>query len=211
MEIGRLVRGSAIGLIVMSSMAGASQAEQPVTSLDLRNTISGEPLNLDDALPEERDTEAVKQFLATGHDPYIDVQTCFPSGKDYFLTACSGCHGEYGEGKIGPNLGDDYWTYPVNTTDTGFFSTVFGGANGMMGPHNGDLTLDQILRVMAWVRHLYSGPVASAYWLTDEQKKTYTPYRVDKDPVVAKQDGFCKVPAGSAKSDAGPGQQRSPN
>lgn len=180
-------------------MPAVAQAGQPTTSLDLRNTVTGDPLNLDDGLPEGRDTEAVKQFLATGHNPYNELKPCFPSGKDHYLTACSGCHGEYAEGKIGPNLGDDYWTYPVNTTDIGLFSTTFGGANGMMGPHNGDLSLDEILQVMAWIRHLYSGPVDSANWLTEDQKKAYTPYQLDKDRVAAKADGLCSVPGGSAQ------------
>lgn len=204
MDIGIFVRAAITALIVSPLIAVAVWAEEPAASLDLHNVVTGEPLNLDEALPEERDTEAVKQFLATGHNPYNELKSCFPSGKDRYLTACSGCHGEYAEGKLGPNLGDDYWTYPVNTTDVGLFSTVFGGANGMMGPHNGDLTLDQILQVMAWVRHLYSGPVSSADWLTADQKKAYIPYKLDKDPVVAKDDGLCTVPANSAQNNTGP-------
>ena len=44
-----------------------------------------------------------------------------------------------------------------------------------MGPHN-DLQLDEILRAMAWIRHLYTGDVAEAEWLTPEQKKVFKPY-----------------------------------
>jgi cytochrome c-L len=50
------------------------------------------------------------------------------------LTACSGCHGHEAEGKLGPGLADDYWTYPAAATDQGLFEVLFGGANGMMGP-----------------------------------------------------------------------------
>lgn len=205
-RIGKLARATAVVLLIAPLAALEAQAGQTTTSLDLRNTITGDPLSLDEALPDGRDTEAVKQFLATGLNPYNEVKTCFPSAKDFYLTACSGCHGEYAEGKIGPNLADNYWTYPVNTSDIGLFATIFGGANGMMGPHNGDLTLDQILQVMAWVRHLYSGPVANAPWFTDEQKKAYVPYQLDKDQVVAKADGLCAVPVGSAKHEPGTSQ-----
>ena len=62
------------------------------------------------------------------------------------------------EGKVGPGLNDNYWTYPKNKTDKGLFETIFGGAQGMMGPHN-DLQLNETLLVMAWIRHLYTGPV----------------------------------------------------
>ncbi len=92
------------------------------------------------------------------------------------MSDCSGCHGEVGEGKIGPGLNDDYWTYPKNEHDQGVFETVYGGARAMMGPHNGDLTLDQFMQVIAWVRHFYKDPVDKAYWLNAEQKKHYKPY-----------------------------------
>jgi cytochrome c-L len=47
----------------------------------------------------------------------------------------------------------------------------------MMGPHNEDLNPDEALQVIAWIRHLYTGPAQDAVWLNDEQKKTYTPYK----------------------------------
>lgn len=200
--IGAIARTIAIVLVGASAVAAIDRAFGSGATIDLYNTITGEPLKLDEALANGHDTPAVKQFLATGHDPYNDVKICFPSGKALFLTACSGCHGEYAEGKLGPNLGDNYWTYPVNTTDAGLFATIFGGANGMMGPHNEDLTVDEILQVMAWVRHLYSGPLADAPWLADEQKKSYVPYKLENDPVAAKVDGLCALPAADSEHNA---------
>jgi cytochrome c-L len=171
--------GLTIGMV--SAVLGAA----PPTALDLRNTITGEPLNLEDALPEGRDTPGVKKFLQTGHDPYIEDLSCLRQGQQLFLTACSGCHGLDAEGKIGPGLNDDYWTYPKNETDQGIFETVFGGARAQMGPHNEDLTLDQMLQVIAWVRHLYKDPVEHAPWLTPEQKKAYKPYTEANGKMIA--------------------------
>jgi cytochrome c-L len=148
----------------------------PQTSLDLRTTVDGAPISLADSLPTGRDTPGVKKFLQTGIDPYIDDLSCLRLGESLFLSACSGCHGEVGEGKIGPGLNDDYWTYPKNEHDQGIFETMFGGARAMMGPHNTDLTLDEFMQVIAWVRHLYKDPVEKAYWLNAEQKKHYTPF-----------------------------------
>ncbi len=34
-----------------------------------------------------------------------------------------------------------------------------------------------MLLIMAWIRHIYTGPAADADWLTPEQKKAYTPYK----------------------------------
>lgn len=165
-------------------------ADAPQTALDFRNTVTGEPLDLSLAKPEGRDTPAVKQFLQTGEDPYVDDASCLARGESLFLTSCSGCHGHLAEGKIGPGLNDNYWTYPKNETDKGFFETVFGGARAQMGPHTIDLTLDDMLLVTAWVRHLYTGPVEDAKWLTPEQKKNYKPYHEgDKLPESAK--GLC--------------------
>jgi cytochrome c-L len=191
---GVLAGAAALAMTIAPIMNGAASAAGSAATIELYNTVTGEPLKLDDALANGHDTPAVRQFLTTGRNPYNDVKSCFPSGKSLFLTACSGCHGEYAEGKLGPNLGDNYWTYPVNTTDAGLFATIFGGANGMMGPHNEDLTLDEILQVMGWVRHLYSGPVQDAPWLSEEQKKHYGPYQLEKDMVVAKSDGLCALP-----------------
>ena len=174
------VRGGLVLGVVTAALAAA-----PPTALDLRNTITGEPLNLDEALPNGRDTPGVKQFLQTGHDPYIDDLSCLKRGQTLFLTACSGCHGLDAEGKIGPGLNDDYWTYPKNETDQGLFETVFGGARGQMGPHNEDLTLDQILEVIAWVRHLYKDPVEHAPWLNAELKKNYKPYTEANGKTIA--------------------------
>jgi cytochrome c-L len=142
-----------------------------------QHTITGETLDLDTAPKEGRDTEAVKIFLETGRNPYNEEATCLPRGEYIYLSSCSGCHGHVAEGKVGPGLNDNYWTYPKNTTDKGLFETIFGGAQGMMGPHN-DLQLNEILLLMAWIRHLYTGPVEDASWLTPEQAKGFKPYKL---------------------------------
>jgi cytochrome c-L len=174
--------------------AVSAMADAPQTALDLRNTVTGEPLDLSHAKPDGRDTPAVKQFLQTGKNPYVDDHSCMAKGESLFLTACSGCHGQVGEGKIGPGLNDNYWTYPKNEKDQGIFETVFGGARAQMGPHYGDLTLDEMLLVTAWVRHLYTGPVEDAVWLNAEQKKKYQPYKLgEKFPPDA--PGMCAASA----------------
>jgi cytochrome c-L len=177
-----------------------ARSDGPPTALDLRNTVTGDPLDLGLARPDGRDTPAVKHFLQTGKNLYVDDRSCMAKGESLFLTACSGCHGQVGEGKIGPGLNDNYWTYEKNVTDQGIFETVFGGARAQMGPHTADLTLDDMLIVTAWVRHLYTGPVEDAKWLTPEQKKTYTPYQLgEKFPPDA--PGLCS----SAASKKAPG------
>jgi cytochrome c-L len=172
-------------ILVPSLLAVTIFAASAYADVELRNIVTGEVLNLEDALPEERDTPAVKSFLQTGRDPYVGVESCLPKAKDLFLSACSGCHGHLAEGKIGPGLNDNYWTYPDNATDRGLFATVFGGARAQMGPQYLNLTIDQMLLVMAWVRHVYTGPVSDATWLTPEQQKNFTAYKESDDRIAA--------------------------
>jgi cytochrome c-L len=176
------VFGKTFAAVAMSVALVATAAQAEIV---LRNTITGELLNLDDALPEGRDTPAVKKFLETGVNSYVENKGCLPKGEDLFLSACSGCHGHLAEGKVGPGLNDNYWTYPKNATDQGLFETIFGGAQAQMGPQYGSLTLDDILLVSAWVRRLYTGPAADAEWLSEEQKKTYRPYQENKNVSIS--------------------------
>jgi len=163
----------------------------PQSGVVFRNTVTGETLDTSQGKEGGRDTDAVKTFFETGQNSYIDDKACLRNGESLFATSCSGCHGHVAEGKLGPGLNDNYWTYPSNTADTGLFATIFGGANGMMGPHNENLTPDEMLQVIAWIRHLYTGPKQDALWLNDQQKAAYKPYKEgEKIPEDAK--GQCK-------------------
>ncbi len=188
MTYATLFRNLALGVLGAGLVVGAVAQ---TTSLDLRNTVTGEPMSLADALPDGRDTEGVKLFLQTGHNPYNSDKSCLRKGANMFLTACSGCHGHLAEGKIGPGLNDNYWTYPKNMTDQGLFETIFGGAQAQMGPQSLNLTLDEILQVMSWVRHLYKDDVKDAPWLTEDEKKNFKPYSEAQSPIPEDAPGLC--------------------
>lgn len=171
MAISKSFRIAAAGVLVACSAIGAAAMQ------NFQHTITGETLKILEEAPEAgRDTPAVKSFLETGINPYNSVKGCMPKGEEAYLVACSGCHGHVGEGKLGPGLADAYWTYPKNLTDKGLFETIFGGAQGMMGPHGGHLELDELLKLMAWIRNLNVGSADDASWLTDAQKQSFKPY-----------------------------------
>ena len=161
--------GAAACLVTLGAIAQTA-------GITFRNTITGEVLNFDDALPEGKDTPGVKEFMASGKNPYNEDASCLKLGEQLFLSACSGCHGHLAEGKIGPGLNDAYWTYPQNETDEGLFSTIYGGGQASMGPQYQNLTLDEMLKVMAWIRHLFKEAPEKASWLTDAQRKSFKPY-----------------------------------
>lgn len=151
-----------LSLLAAASLALAGQnlwAEEI-----FRNAITGEPLDLSVAKPGG-DTPAFKTFRETGKNPYNGDQEAVKKGQDLFMTACSGCHGHEAEGKLGPGLADDYWTYPANATDKGLFELLFGGATGMMGPQYVNLNTDQMLLIMSWIRDIYKGDPKKAKWL----------------------------------------------
>ncbi|MBZ8140534.1 cytochrome c(L), periplasmic [Rubrivivax gelatinosus] len=155
----RPVRRRLPALILASLVALPSVAQTP----SFYNLVEGTPLDFSD-LEYEEETDAVKAFKRSGRNPYNEDQTAIRNGESLFATACSGCHGHHGEGKLGPGLTDDYWTYPANNTDSGLFSSIYDGLTGQMGPQKNRLTQDEMLQVMAWVRSRYTGDPANAGW-----------------------------------------------
>lgn len=147
-------------LAAAEQAAAADVAAAPI--LEFRGTISGDILDLNDG--KGSDSRAVQEFLRTGKNPYNDNADVIKNGYTIYSTACSGCHGHLAEGKLGPALADDYWTYPGNALDKGLFETIYGGAQGMMGPQRGLISKDEILQVMSWLRSIYQGDPKKAKW-----------------------------------------------
>lgn len=143
-----------------------------------RDVINGSELDPSGG-KEGPNTEAVKHFKKTGKNLYNNDKEAWKSGYDLFSTACAGCHGHHAEGKLGPGLVDDYWTYSVGKTDKGLFEIVYGGARAMMGPQRNNLSTDEILKIMSWLRASYTGDPADAKWLSEDQKKNFEPIPVD--------------------------------
>lgn len=146
-------------LVVVTCASGALQADEV-----FRHAVTGEVLDLAEGKPGG-DTDAFRNFKTTGKNPYNADQPAIEQGHSLYLTACSGCHGHEAEGKLGPGLADDYWTYPRAATDVGLFEILFGGAQGMMGPQYVNLNSDDMLKVMAYLRSIYTGDPAEAEWL----------------------------------------------
>jgi cytochrome c-L len=156
-------------LVIHALLACACLPLATQADVVFRDTLTGEEIDLSLAKPGP-DTEAVKHFRQTGLNLYYGDEAATKAGGDMFLTACSGCHGHEAEGKLGPALRDDYWTYPKNKTDKGLFETIYNGANSMMGPQRKQLTIDEMLKVITWIRSVYIGDPAEAEWLPEAQR-----------------------------------------
>lgn len=164
----RVVCGIAISLFVTAASG----------QMVFRNAVTGEELDLTEGREEGRDTPAVKEFMQTGVNPYNEDAEALEVGESLFNTACSACHGHVGEGKIGPALNHGNWDYELHT-DKGLFEVIFGGATRQMGPQFEVLTQDEMLHVMAWIRHLYTGPAEDTEWFTEEQRAKFTPFAAE--------------------------------
>lgn len=147
--------------VMMLSVAFIPLAHADIT---LRNALTGEVLDLSFA-KKGGAAEPFKHFLQSGKNPYNTDDAAIKKGESLYMTGCSGCHGHEAEGKLGPGLADDYWTYPSAATDKGLFEILFGGANGMMGPQYVNFTSDDLLHIMAFIRHIYKGDPKKAEWL----------------------------------------------
>ena len=135
------------------AIAAIAPAQADIT---LRQAHTGETMDMSFA-KKGGNTEQFKQCMQTGKNPYNANDEAIKKGESLYMTGCSGCHGHEAEGKLGPGLADDYWTYPRNATDQGLFELLFGGANGMMGPQYVNFSTDDMLHIMAFIRHIYKG------------------------------------------------------
>lgn len=123
-------------------------------------TQDGSPMEIK---PELFDTAEAKEFGATGKNPYIGKEEAIAKGKKLFqLYSCTQCHGGDAQGQTGPSLQGPNFKYAKNATNKGMFETIWHGTNGGMGakgkglmdptdPNNG-LTVDETLKIIAWVR-----------------------------------------------------------
>jgi cytochrome c-L len=152
--------------LISNGLLGAAILAIPAAhaEITLRHALTGEVLDLSFA-KKGGNTDVFKQFMQTGKNPYNGNEEAIKKGESLYMTGCSGCHGHEAEGKLGPGLADDYWTYPRNSTDVGLFEVLFGGANGMMGPQYVNFSTDDMLHIMAFIRHIYKGDPKKADWL----------------------------------------------
>lgn len=77
----------------------------------------------------------------------------FEPGMVTFKEKCAVCHGEKGEGKVGPNLTDEFWIHGGSVNDV--FKTIKYGvpAKGMV-PWQNSLTGKQIQEVASYIKSL---------------------------------------------------------
>jgi cytochrome c-L len=105
--------------------------------------------------PNEVETEAVKEFKATGKNVYVGQEETIAAGRKLYQTQCQACHLPDGSGRMGPSLISDNWVRERAATDIGMFEIIYGGSSGAMQSFaRRGMTQDEMLRIIAYVRSL---------------------------------------------------------
>ncbi len=74
-------------------------------------------------------------------------------GQDIFKSNCAACHGQLGEGTVGPNFTDDFWIHGGSIQDI-FKSIKYGWVEKGMKSWKEDLSPMQIAQVTSYIKTL---------------------------------------------------------
>ena len=133
------------------------EPKKVLQSIEFIKTTDGSNLIIPEAM---FDTDAAKEFLATGKNIYVgDAEAIKIGKKRYNLWSCTQCHGPTAKGQVGPGLTGPDFRYPKDATNKGMFETIWAGTNGGMGAKGFGLmtaddgvTPDELLKIIAFIR-----------------------------------------------------------
>ena len=83
-------------------------------------------------------------------------------GLEVYMGKCVACHGDKGQGLIGPNLTDDYWIHGVGTAKDIAKVIAEGIPEKGMPPWGPILTPDELRDTVAFIRSLHASKPAGA-------------------------------------------------
>jgi len=91
---------------------------------------------------------STEELVAATQNPQL-----VEDGHEQYRRSCAACHGEHGQGLIGPNLTDSYWLHGGKLTE--IYATVVSGVAGKgMPPWGRALAPEKLKAVVAYVRRL---------------------------------------------------------
>lgn len=139
-----------MGMALAALVGAVAYAEKPV----FKHALDGAPIETP-LKPGEPETPALKQFKETGVNAYRGNATVVTEGKALYNQWCQVCHGADATGNMGPSLVSAQHVYAQTATDPGMFAIIYAGASGAMQPFaNRELTQDDMLKIIAYVRSL---------------------------------------------------------
>lgn len=151
-NVSRLVLAVATGLgLLVSNVSAEDVKSQEAIFTD---AFDGSPIKT--PLKEgEEETTALKEFKATGVNPYIGNEEAIAKGKLVYETWCVACHDVGAKGKMGPPLVGKTFKYAQTANDVGMFSVIYNGASGAMQAFSKrEITQDEILKLISYIRSI---------------------------------------------------------
>lgn len=109
------------------------------------------------------------------------------SGKNVFINNCATCHGNLGEGGVGPNLTDDYWLHGGSIKDV--FKTIkYGWPDKGMKSWKEDLSPVQISQLTSFIKTMRGTNPPKA---KEKQGELYTEAAsISNDSLSVKKDSL---------------------
>ncbi|MGK5088043.1 c-type cytochrome [Bdellovibrionota bacterium FG-2] len=103
--------------------------------------------------------QSAAQPAASGEDPQKKILAILADpaqqkrGQVLFQARCGACHGNQGQGSVGPNLVDEYWLHGGKPEQV-YLVISDGFPQGGMPPWKAQLSSDEIWAVVAYIKHL---------------------------------------------------------
>jgi len=125
----------------------------------------------------------------------MEDDSMMATGASLFATKCAQCHGNKGEGNIGPNLTDEYWLHGGKLTDIYYTVTEGVPSKGMLAWKN-QLGPAEILSVSAYVGALRgSNPSPS-------KEPQGDPFEYDVEAILAEEAAAAEADAKETEGEA---------
>ena len=94
--------------------------------------------------------EGAAKSAAAGFDMTAYNSADLAAGKTKYTQVCAACHGQNGEGSIGPNFGDSSWLY--GNTPEDILKTIKKGTAKGMPPYGNMLKPAELMAVTKYVK-----------------------------------------------------------
>lgn len=115
------------------------------------------PDQLEEFETEMRSAKLVQDSLLKLEGNNIDENTVVllsgadvDAGKGLYMSNCSACHGDKGQGGVGPNFADEYWIHGGSLSDV-FKSIKYGWQDKGMKPWKDDFSPKQIAQLTSYI------------------------------------------------------------
>lgn len=119
------------------------------------------PLQIEELAIAEKEAAAAKAEYLKNAANNIDENNVklltdagdIEDGKKLFITNCAACHGQAGQGMVGPNLTDDYWLHGGKLPDV--FKTIkYGVPEKGMKSWKDDFSPKQLAQLSSFIRSI---------------------------------------------------------